>query len=64
MEILAPPPPRGGVYSWEFLVGVRYPVQVQIPTLFQTKKCCFPHPFSDQTSKIHIRPFSDLASVV
>ena len=23
------------------------------PTLFQTKKCHFPHPFSDQTSKIH-----------
>ena len=23
--------------------------------LFQTKKCNFPHPFSDQTSKIHTR---------
>ena len=22
-------------------------------TRFQTKKCTFPHPFSDQTSKIH-----------
>ena len=37
---------RGG-YSWEFLVGVCYPV-LQILTLFQTKKCNFPHPFSDQ----------------
>ena len=27
----------------------------QIPTLLQTKKCNFPHPFSDQTSKIHTR---------
>ena len=26
----------------------------QIMTLFQTKKCNFPHLFSDQTSKIHI----------
>ena len=43
--------PRGG-YSWEFLVGVCRPV-LQILTLFQTKKCNFPHPFSDQTSKIH-----------
>ena len=43
-----------GVYSWEFLVGVCRPV-LQILTLFQTKKCHFPHPFSDQTSKIHTR---------
>ena len=28
---------------------------LQILTLFQTKKCHFPHPFSDQTSKIHTR---------
>ena len=27
----------------------------QIPTLLQTKKCNFPHPFSDQTSKTHTR---------
>ena len=27
----------------------------QILTRFQTKKCNFPHPFSDQTSKIHTR---------
>ena len=27
----------------------------QILTLFLTKKCHFPHPFSDQTSKIHSR---------
>ena len=36
----------------EFLVGVCRPV-LQILTRFQTKKCNFPHPFSDQTSKIH-----------
>ena len=29
------------------------PPKVQILTLFQRKKCNFPHPFSDQTSKIH-----------
>ena len=40
--------------TWEFLVGVCHPV-FQILTLFQTKKCHFPHPFSDQTSKIHTR---------
>ena len=39
--------------SWEFLVGVCRPVQIL--TLFQTKKCHFPHPFSDQTSTIHTR---------
>ena len=41
-------------YSWEFLVGVGrlFP---QISTLLQTKKCNFPYPFSDQTSKIHTR---------
>ena len=36
----------GGVYFWEFLVGVCRPV-LQILTLFQIKKCHFPHPFSD-----------------
>ena len=46
--------PRGGGYSWEFLVGLCSPV-LQILTLFQTKRCNFPHPFSDQTSKIHTR---------
>ena len=44
----------GGGDSWEFLVGVCRPV-LQILTRFQTKKCNFPHPFSDQTSKIHTR---------
>ena len=45
----------GGGYSWEFLVGVCRLV-LQILTLFQTvKNCNFPHPFSDQTSKIHTR---------
>ena len=42
----------GGGYSWEFLVGVCRPVP-RILTLFQTKNCHFPHPFSDQISKIH-----------
>ena len=42
----------GGGYSWEFLVGVCCPVP-RILTLFQTKNCHFPHPFSDQISKIH-----------
>ena len=41
-------------YSWELLVGVCRAVP-QILTLFQTKKCYFSHPFSDQTSKIHTR---------
>ena len=43
-----------GGYSWEFLVGVCRPV-LQILTRFQTKKCNFSHPFSDQTFKIHTR---------
>ena len=45
---LLPPLPRGGggAYSWEFLVRVCRPV-LQILTLFQTKKCNFPYPFSD-----------------
>ena len=38
---------RGWGYSWKFLVGVCRPV-LQILTLFQTKKCHFPHPFSGQ----------------
>ena len=37
----------GGGYYWKFLVGVCRPV-LQILTLFQTKKCHSPHPFSDQ----------------
>ena len=44
----------GGGYAWEFLVGVCHPV-LHILTLFQTKKCHFPRPFSDQTSQIHTR---------
>ena len=44
----------GGAYSQEFLVGVCRPV-LQILTLFQTKKCHFPNPFSDQASKLHTR---------
>ena len=38
--------PIPGGYSWKFLVGVYLPV-LQILTWFQTKKCNFPHPFSD-----------------
>ena len=38
-------------YSWEFLFGVCYLV-LQILILFQTKKWHFPHPFSDQISRI------------
>ena len=45
----------GGGYFWEFLVaGLCRPV-LQILTLFQTRKCHFPHPLSDQTHKIHTR---------
>ena len=36
--------PKG--FSWEFLVGMCRPV-LQILSLFQTKQCYFPHPFSD-----------------
>ena len=43
-----------GGYSWELLVGVCRPV-LQILILFQTEKCYFSHPFSDQTSTIHTR---------
>ena len=43
-----------GGYSWEFLVRVCRPV-LQILTLFQNKKCNFPHLFSDQTSNVHTR---------
>ena len=42
----------GWWYYWVFLVGVWDPV-LRILTLLQTKKCHFPHPFSDQISKIH-----------
>ena len=49
-----PVPFKCKFYSWEFLVGPCLPV-LQILTLFQTKKCCFLHPFSDKTFKIHTR---------
>ena len=48
--------PRG--YSWEFLVVVCPPV-LQILTLFQSKKCHFPHHFQTRSLKPH--PFLDLA---
>ena len=35
-----------GCYSWEFLVGVCCPFSKSL-ALFQTKKCHFPHSFSD-----------------
>ena len=44
----------GWGYSWEFLLRVCRPV-LQMLTLFQTKKCNSPHPFSDQASRIHTR---------
>ena len=47
---------RGVLLRILALVGVCRPV-VQILTLFQTKTCNFPHPFSDQTSKILIPVF-------
>ena len=54
-QLLNPRPQEGGGgYSWEFLIGVCCPV-LQILTQFQTQKCNFLHPFSDQTSKIHTR---------
>ena len=40
--------------SREFLVGVCRLV-LRILTLFEPKKCHFPHPFSDLASKIHTR---------
>ena len=43
---------RSRGFSCEFLVGV-YQSDLQILTLFQTKKCHFSHPFSDLASKIH-----------
>ena len=49
-----------GVYSCEFFVGLCRPVP-QILTLFQAKKCHFPRPFSDQTTKI-LPPFHYLDS--
>ena len=44
----------GGGVLLGILGGGVLPV-LQILTWFQTKKCIFPHPFSDQTSKIHTR---------
>ena len=46
--------PRGGSTLGNFWRGCARLV-LQILTRFQTKKGNFPHPFSDQTSKIHIR---------
>ena len=46
-----PPPPRGG-WPGAWVGGGGRPV-IQILTLFQIKNCHFPHPCSDQTSKIH-----------
>ena len=41
-------------YCLKVLVGVCRP-HLQIQTQFQTKRCHFPHPFSDLASKIHTR---------
>ena len=43
-----------GGYSSKLSMGVCRPV-LQILTLFQTKTCHFPHPFSDLASKVHTR---------
>ena len=45
---------KPGGYSWEFVVGVCRRV-LQILPRIQTKNYNYPHPFSDQTSKIHTR---------
>ena len=53
----------GSEYSSEFSVGVCHPV-LQIPTLFQTKTCHFPHSFSDLAKSIPIfRPFCGLITL-
>ena len=55
--------PKG--YSWEFFVGVCRPV-LRIMILFQTKKCHFPHPFSDLevVTKCNIRVYIDRNYVI
>ena len=47
--------PSGSLCGGESGVGVCRPV-LQILTLFHTKKCHFPHPFSDQISISVFRP--------
>ena len=46
--------PGGGGVHPVILCGSRCRPVLQILTLFQTNKCYFPHPFSDQTSKIQL----------
>ena len=46
--------PTGGVLLGIFGGGVP-PGSPNWRTLFQTKRCHFPHPFSDLASKIHTR---------
>ena len=45
--------PRGGVLQG--ILGGGVPPGSPNPNPIQTKKFNFPHPFSDQTSKIHTR---------
>ena len=52
--------PRGGGYSWEFLVEVCRPA-LQILTLFQIKIFDYSHLFSDLASHENLYPFSDPA---
>jgi len=47
--------PGGGVLLGIFGGGVPPASPDPIQTQFQTKKCHFPHPFSDLASKIHTR---------
>ena len=55
LRLLTTKIPRGTPESsWWWRGGGEQPV-LQILTLLQTKTCNFPHPFSDQTSKIHTR---------
>ena len=43
----------GGGHYWEFLVGGDVVPGSPNPDLIDLIKCYFPHPFSDQISKIH-----------
>ena len=50
--------PRGGGYSWEFLVGMCCPV-LQILSPISHQKCHYSHPFSDLASKKQCHHYLD-----